>query len=165
MLDPISNTYSAGALHGRRQGRVGVNRVKDGLTLGTLKSTSGPPAGAISRSSGIARTASSARSGRRSSSLYDLSSSGEGVLSRMRGQTRSASPLTGLSAGNESSAGGIGDLSRRRLSATNSLQAQMRTSFRRLDGRGRFLAAQANPQRAGTGFGVQILGHGFSQLG
>jgi len=83
----------------------------------------------------------------------------------MRGQTRSASPLTGLSAGNESSAGGIGDLSRRRLSATNSLQAQMRTSFRRLDGRGRFLAAQANPQRAGTGFGVQILGHGFSQLG
>ena len=165
MLDPTTNTYSAGALQARRQGRRGVNRVKDGLTLGTLKSTSGPPGGTVSRSSGTSLAGSAVRSGRRSSSLYDLSSSGEGVLARMRGQTRSTSPLSGLSAGNQSSGGAVSDLSGRRLSATNSLRAQLRSGFQRIDGRSRFLAAQANPQRAGSGFGVQILGHGFSQLG
>jgi len=119
----------------------------------------------LSRSSGLIRAESSRRSGRRSTSLYDLSSSGDGVLSRMRAQTRSTSPLNGVFSGNESRTGVGSDLSLRRLSATHSLQAQMRRGFQRIDGRGRFLSAQSNPQRVGSGFGIQILGHGFSALG
>ena len=159
MLDPISSTDSAGAIQarGRGSGR-GLNRVKDGLTMGTLRATSGS-LGGVSRSSGLVRAESSRRSGRRSSSLYDLSTSGDGVLARMGGQTRSTSPLTALHAGNGSSSGS------RRLSSSHALQAQMRSGFERIDGRGRFLRTQANPQRVGSGFGVQIMGHGFSRLG
>ncbi|MFH1571796.1 MAG: hypothetical protein ABIL09_27650 [Gemmatimonadota bacterium] len=94
MLSPVLQTEDAADVQVRPRslGRGGANRVTDSYTLAALRATSGPPT-----ATGEAVSASGL--GRRSTSLFDLPRSGAGVLSRLRGQVRSTSPLTAALSG------------------------------------------------------------------
>ncbi|MFC1525758.1 hypothetical protein ACFL6X_02985 [Candidatus Latescibacterota bacterium] len=147
--------------------RVGENRVKDGYTLGTLRATGGPPAGLASRSVLAVRSDTEARSGRRSTSLFDLPKSGQSVLSRLSGQVRSVSPLTaGLSSDEGGSALQAGGAEGRGgLSTSADAQAALRARYRGIDTSSRFLQAQSTRSRTSQGFGIQLPERGISILG
>jgi len=118
MLGPIASTAGTAAaqLRGRNRPSVGfgINRVKDGFTLGALRASSGPPVSAAAETDRPVQAATGlASQGRRSTTLFDRSRSGHGVLDRLRGQVRSVSPLTaGLGSGGSArtTAGALGRL-------------------------------------------------------
>lgn len=129
---------------------VGVNRVKDGLTIGPLRATGGPP------SSGVAQPLA-ASSRQESSGLLDLPQSGRGVLSSLGAQTSPASPLTAGLAEEETSPLSLGVLQTR--------QRTLRQQFQRFDNQSRFLQVLDNPRRAKGGFGLTFSGSTLNLLG
>ncbi len=127
---------------------VGVNRVKDGLGIGPLRATAGPPGGGASQ----VRAAATESPG-----LLDLPKSGEGVLSGLGAQTSPASPLTAGLAGGEDGPLSLGLLQAR--------QRTLRQQFQRFDNQSRFLRVLDNPRRAKGGFGLSFSSSTLNLLG
>ena len=169
MLGPVEATQSADATSRLRlRSPLQINRtrspVRDGLTLPILRATGGPPAASVSsRSSGPTLS----DGGRRRSSLFDLPTSGQGFLERLKGQTRSASPLLGaFSATAGGSASGLGPPTHgNSLSVLQNRNAGLQPKFQRLDNSSRFLLAQSNASRFNEGFELIPLSSGISLLG
>ena len=154
----------------RQSGRFGVNRVKDGHTINTLRATGGPPAGKqfSSAGSGSFAAISDRGSGRRSTSLFDLPRSGSSVLSKLQGQPKSSNPLlSGLTGDSFVSARATSLTSRQRssrsLAAAQSQAAVLRQRATSIDSRSRFLQAQTSLLRSTGGFGA-ILSSSFNLL-
>ena len=167
MLQPPQSTDSALPLSQRLRnsssGRFGVNRVKDGHTIGALRATGGPPGNATLLASSADRmTGSSERgSGRRRTSLLDLPGSGRNVLSRLQGQVKSSNPLLARLNGDAATAGGLSSLTRGQrsshaLAAAQSQAASLRQQSTSIDGRTRFMQAQTSLLRSTGGFGADI---------
>ena len=143
----------------KRAGRLGLSRVKDGLAIGPLRATGGPPGGGVvtaaSGGVGVRQPAASQGSG---ASLLDLPASGQGLLDQLRIQSRGASPLSaGLGRGSSS-----GPLS------MGALQARHTTSlarFQQIDRQSRFLQASSSPLRSNGGFGLSLSTGVLSLLG
>ena len=134
----------------KRAGRLGVGRVKDGLAIGPLRATSGPPGGGVvSAASGAMGLRQPAQSQGGGASLLDLPASGQGLLDQLRAQPRGASPLTaGLARGSASRPASMGVLQARQTSSLS--------RFQQLDRQSRFLRASSNPQRTNGGFGLPL---------
>ena len=103
MADPITSLapvraetagqrLRASAAAQRREQRSSANRLRDGLSLAPLRSTSGPAAGTNAAN---AATVNADR-GRRSASLFDAPNSGRNLVNRLRAQIRPNSPLNAL---------------------------------------------------------------------
>ena len=167
MLRPVEAVQSNEAtarlrLRSPRQINRSSAQVRDGLTLTTLRATGGPPAGALTRSSGPMLP----DGGRRRGSVFDLPTSGQGFLERLRGQARNASPLLGAFSGTRETRDGSGILtSGRSLAALQAQSAMLQSRFRRLDSTSRFLLAQANSSRPNQGFATNLLSSSSSLLG
>lgn len=158
MLESPSPTVFSPPVSARRATRVGVNRVKDGLTLSALRATSGGPVGAEQTSAILVRP----DGGRRNASLFDLPSSGEGLVSRLRAQVRPSSPLLGLATQGRDpvealSPGGDGAGSLWALDSANAIQASLRSSFLRIDSQSRQLLSAASANRTSGGFGLASI--------
>ena len=171
MVEATQRTQAVSPLNLRlrspRQVSRTSSRVSGGLTINTLRATSGPPAGALSTSSGPLRSDGS----RRSTSLFDLPRSGQGFLARLRGSTRSANPLLGGFSFGQQDGVGTSALSSKRvrgglsLSALQSQQASLRPKFQRLDNSSRLLIARTSASRSNQGFGISLLNRSFNLLG
>lgn len=125
-----------------------ANVVQGRSSLSALRDTS---SSVRQFSSGVER----ADGGRRSTSLFDLPSSGQGLVARLRAQVRPSSPLNGLRGETESS----GILARSRsgsgsLSAANAQRAGLRSAFHNADNGSRLLLSASTPSRSPGGFGV-----------
>lgn len=134
----------------RQAGNLGVNRVKDGLTIGSLRATGGPPGGAE-----LDQTqATTARTPSRTAVLSDLPTSGQEFARQAQGQVRSASPLlAGLSAAGTSDAQAPPS-----LALLQAQQLGIRQHLSTIDTRSRLLQAQGNPHRAAGGFALRLAG-------
>ena len=150
---PKDNSLSPLSLRARspkRAGHLGASRVKDGLAIGPLRATSGPP-GAM----GLRRPSAGQQRG---ASLLDLPASGRGLLDQLRTQPRGSSPLTaGLGRGSGSGPVSMGALMARQNSSL--------PRFQQIDRQSRFLQASSNPQRSGGGFGLSLSSGVLSLLG
>ncbi len=135
-----------------------ANSVQNGQSLTALRDTS---SGVQQFSSGIVQS----DGGRRSTSLFDLPSSGQGLVTRLRGQVRPSSPLTALgSSGASSSSSGLRSLSS--LSGANAQRAGLRSAFQSNDEGSRLLLSAASPSRTAGGFGLSTLNRSaFDLLG
>ena len=127
----------------RQSGRFGVNRVKDGHTINTLRATGGPPA-----SSGSFAAISDRGSGR-------------SVLPKLQGQPKSSNPLlSGLTGDAFVSVGATSLTSRQRssrsLAAAQSQAAVLRQRSTSIDSRSRFMQAQTSLLRSTGGFGTTL---------
>ncbi len=148
--------------------RQGADRVKDGLTLAPLRPKDAP--GSVSRVSRPTRPES-----RRSVSLFGLQRTGPTLFERLKEPIRITSPLTAeLRGEREKKDTGLGirlgSTSGRKsnrplsLAAVSSQQAQLRTSFLRIDNRSRFLLVQSNARRPNIGFGIKLFSSGLNLL-
>jgi len=175
MLGPIGSVEGAATaqLRGRNRSTTGfgVNRVKDGFTLGALRASSGPPGMSTDEAAeGAGLSQTQAGTGRRSTSLFDRTRSGHGVLSRLRGQVRNVSPLA---AGVSGGAGGLGDgvagsddqAAGHGQSIVAARQSNLRAGLDRNDKASRFLQARSNPLRGVSGYGLRSAEDGQSQFG
>ncbi|HJP32568.1 MAG TPA: hypothetical protein QGF95_18650 [Candidatus Latescibacteria bacterium] len=142
----------------RRLAASRANSVQNGQSLSALRDTS---SGVQQFSSGIVQS----DGGRRSTSLFDLPSSGQGLVTRLRGQVRPSSPLTALgSSGASSSSSGLRSLSS--LSGANAQRAGLRSAFQSNDEGSRLLLSAASPSRTAGGFGLSTLNRSaFDLLG
>lgn len=153
---------AAVAAASRRSAASQANRVQDGNPLSALQATAGAPAGVQKRSSGLVQP----DGGRRSTSLFDQPSSGQGLVARMRGQVRPSSPLNALGGGDNSNSsasitqsvgrsvlgtddGPLGGLAS--LSRANSQRAGLNSTFARIDNSSRLLLSTG---RASGAFGL-----------
>ena len=104
--------------------------------------------------------------GKRSTSLFDLQSSGEGLVNRLRGQVRPYSPLNAspINLGTDRISGGLGALNSGglnsssnsglgSLSGANAQRASLSASLHKNDNSSRLLLSSANPNRTPGGFG------------
>ena len=135
----------------RRSSVQRTNRVQDGQSLSALRDTS---SGIQQFSSGITRP----DGGRRSTSLFDLPSSGQGLVTRLRAQVRPSSPLNALRSSGTSDASpssGLSSLSS--LTAANAQRSGLQSSFLSNDRFSRSLLSAANPHRTAGGFGLHTL--------
>ena len=168
MLGPIEAAQNVDAIARLRlRSPLQINRaqapVRDGLTLPTLRATGGPPASVSSRSSGPTLT----DGGRRRSSVFDLPTSGQGFLERLKGQAKSASPLLGAfsaSAGSRTSGSGAPTRGSS-LTVLQNQNASLQPKFQRLDNSSRFLPAQSNENRFNEGFELISLSSDINLLG
>jgi hypothetical protein len=117
------------------------NRVQSGSGLSALRDTTGP--GPLRASTSLLRSDGEARG----TSLFDLPSSGQGLLGRLNGRSTSASPLNALRNDDEQS--GL-----RSLSGVNSQRAGLRSLFQSNDDDSRRLLSLSNPNRTTGGFGL-----------
>ena len=147
----------------RQSGRFGVNRVKDGHTIDSLRATGGPPSSASLFSNGVSSSAGITEGGRgrRSTSLFDLPNSGNGVLSKLRGQVKSSNPLLSGLTGDSSAGANLASLtsrqrSSRSLSASQSQVATLRQQSTSIDSRSRFMQAQTSLLRSTGGVGATL---------
>ena len=148
----------------RQSGRFGVNRVKDGHTINTLRATGGPPSStSLFSSAGTGSVAGigDRESGRRSTSLFDLPRSGSSVLSKLQGQARSSNPLlSGLTGDSFAGAGSTSLTDRQRtsrsLAVAQSQAATLRQQSTSIDSRSRFMQAQTSLLRSTGGFGATL---------
>ncbi len=132
------------ARHQRRVPSQGFS-VKDGLGISPLRATSGPPS--------ISQAAP-----RRTASLVKPLQAGGGVLSKLQGAVRSASPLTA----------GVRTSHRLQAKPAGVLQARQSSlvgSFRKIDRGSRLLQASASPFRLQGGFGAQLGTSSLNLLG
>ena len=158
---------AAVAAANKRSAASQANRVQDGQSLSALRSTSSAPNGVQQRSSGLVRPDGGQPS--RSASLFDLPSSGQGLVDRLRAQVRPSSPLNALgsassstrsavtrSVGNQLLAGDdpVGGLSSTRA---NAQRASLQSSFTRIDNSSRFLLSSTNSARSSGGFGLAAI--------
>jgi len=150
MLSPagaaVGGIFTA-PLKARNQTRVPRQgaRVKNGLGIAPLRATSSAP--------GALQSATSQRS-----SLVAPPSSGGGMLSQLKGQVRSVSPLTA----------GVRSTHRNTAKPTGLLQARQAGLLGRLrqaDYGSRLLQANANPLRTQGGFGLKSFTSSISLLG
>ncbi|MDA0334570.1 MAG: hypothetical protein O2782_05340 [bacterium] len=135
----------------RRSSVQRTNRVQDGQSLSALRDTS---SGIQQFSSGITQ----ADGGRRSTSLFDLPSSGQGLVTRLRAQVRPSSPLNALRSSDTSDtspSSGLSSLSS--LTAANAQRAGLQSNLRSNDRSSRSLLSAANPNRTAGGFGLSTL--------
>ena len=109
--------------------------------------------------------------GKRSTSLFDLQSSGEGLVNRLRGQVRPYSPLNAspINLGTDRISGRLGALNSGgpgsggldsssnsglgSLSGANAQRASLSASLHKNDNSSRLLLSSANPNRTPGGFG------------
>jgi hypothetical protein len=132
----------------RRAAAGRANRVQNGQSLSALRDTS---TGVQQFSSGLLQS----DGGRRSTSLFDLPSSGQGLVLRLRGQVRPSSPLNALrarGAGGTQSSGGLSSLSA--LNRANAQLAGLRTAFTANDNGSRLLLSASSSSRPAGGFGL-----------
>jgi len=124
----------------KRAGPFREPQVKNGLGIGPLRATGGPPGGVLSA---LAREGQPA-------SLVQPPESGWGILGQLQAQVRSTSPLTaGLAAGT-----GRGS---RSLGAVQAALVKARQQFQRIDGRSRFLQVRGHPRRDKSGFEFSLF--------
>lgn len=147
LLSPVATGVFSVPLKARHQRRVpsqGVG-VKDGLGISPLRATSGPP----SISQAVPQ---------RTGSLIKPPQAGGGVLSKLQGAVRCASPLTaGVRIGHRFQAKTAGVLQAR--------QSSLIGSFRKIDRGSRLLQASASPFRLQGGFGAQLGTSSLNLLG
>lgn len=130
----------------RRSAASRANRVQDGQSLSALRDTS---TGVQQFSSGPLQS----DGGRRSSSLFGLSNSGQGLVLRLRGQVR-PSPLNALRVGGSGgiqSSGGISSLTS--LHRANAQLSGLRTALTGNDNSSRLLLSASSSSRSLGGFG------------
>ncbi len=131
----------------RRSAASSANRVQDGQSLSTLRDTS---TGVQQFSSGPLQS----DGGRRSSSLFGLSNSGQGLVLRLRGQVRPSSPLNALRVGGSGgiqSSGGISSLTS--LHRANAQLSGLRTALTGNDNSSPLLLSASSSSRSLGGFG------------
>lgn len=137
----------------KRAGHLGIGRVKDGLTIGSLRATSGPPGGGL-----LSGNSTGVRQGG-GTSLLDASENGQGLIAQLRSQVGSHSPLkAGMFGGGQKS----GPLS---MGVLQARQSQMQRGFQRIDGQSRFLQASGNPLRQKSGFQPRLFTSTLSLVG
>ena len=163
---PVENSLplSVRLRNSRQSGRFGVNRVKDGHTINTLRATGGPPTStSLFSSAGTASlaTVNDDGRGRRSTSLFDQPRSGSSVLSKLQGQAKSSNPLLSGLTGDSFAGAGSSSLtnkqrSSRSLVAAQSQAATLRQQSTSIDSRSRFMQAQTSLLRSTGGFGATL---------
>ncbi len=126
---------------------AGTARVKDGLGIASLRATGGPP--------GVSGTSSAAQADP-SPGLFDLPTSGEGLLSSLAAQTKTTSPLTAGLIGNNQDPPALHLLQASQLNLRHHLQQS--------DNQSRLLQASANPRRTQGGFALQFSAISFDLL-
>jgi hypothetical protein len=140
----------------KRAGRLGFGRVKDGLTIGPLRATSGPPGGMRH-----AESAGLNGSQQKPVSLLDLPAGGEELVERLRASARSTNPLTAAISDHRAGAQS-GTLS---MEALQSRQIQTQHRFQALDRQSRFLQTSRHPSRQNGGFAFTPPSGNLSLLG
>ncbi|HCL30840.1 MAG TPA: hypothetical protein DIC52_20710 [Candidatus Latescibacteria bacterium] len=140
--------FGLAALAASRKAKEGGSaRVQDGQSLSALRDTS---TGVQQFSSGPLQS----DGGRRSSSLFGLSNSGQGLVLRLRGQVRPSSPLNALRVGGSGgiqSSGGISSLTS--LHRANAQLSGLRTALTGNDNSSRLLLSASSSSRSLGGFG------------
>ncbi len=131
----------------RQNHSAGTARVKDGLGIAPLRATGGPPS--------VIADAATFRADS-SPGLFDLPTSGTGMLSSLGAQTNSVSPLTaGLSREGDPPA----------LHILQAGQLNLRRHLQGSASQSRLLQAAANPRRTQGGFGMQFSAASIDLLG
>jgi hypothetical protein len=129
----------------RQAGTPGVNRVKDGLTIGSLRATAGPPATLPEEPAASEPAASAA------TTLRDLPLSGQDFARHAGGRARSADPLW---AGLSSVAAESGQAPPS-LAVLQARQLGIRQRLLAADQSSRLLQTRGNRRRADGGFGLR----------
>ena len=140
----------------KRVGRLENGQVKDGLSIGPLRATSGPPGAMV-------EMPSAGLSGKRQSSfaLLDLPAGGQALVEQVRASVRPTNPLTSAI-----SKGRIGGQSSAPNTETvQDRQIQSMHRFRNIDRQSRFLHARRHPFRQQGGFAVKLPSGNLSLLG
>lgn len=153
-IEPTSGMAALGTrARGSRRARVlGEGELKDGLSLGSLRATSGPP-GVLSAATSSGESATSI--------LTQPLASGQGLLSQLQAQVQEVSPLTARLAGSRSPAG----QQPRSLGVLQAEWVKAQQDFRRLDQGIRQLQATRNPFRERSGFAFRLLASALDLVG
>jgi hypothetical protein len=139
----------------RRAAAAVASQVQNGQSLSALSGTS---TGVQQFSSGLLQS----DGGRSSTSLFDLPTSGQGLVNRLRAQVRPSSPLNALrsrdSIGTSPLTGVLGGLSTpTSLTGLNSQRASLRSTFLSNDNDSRRLLSISSPNRTSDGFGLSAV--------
>jgi hypothetical protein len=145
---------------GRRSAALTASQVQNGQSLSALRGTS---TGVQQFSSGLLQS----DGGRSSTSLFDLPSSGQGLIDRMRVQVRPSSPLISLRSRDSTEASPLGGLRMpSSLTGLNTQRASLRRAFQSNDDNSRRLLSISSPNRTSDGFGLSaITGSTFDLIG
>ena len=140
----------------KRVGYLGTGQLKDGLSIGLLRATSGPPGAMI-------QVQSAGLSGKQQSSfaLLDLPAGGQALVAQMRASVLPVSPLT--SAISKERVGGQSSI--RNMETVQEWQIQSMHRFRTTDRQSRFLHARRQPFRQHGGFEIKLPSGNLSLLG
>jgi hypothetical protein len=138
----------------KRAATRNVGRVKDGLSIGSLRATGGPPASALSGTSPVVAAPTG------NVSLLDLPASGRSLVASLQAPARDVRPLLfGLS--NPVQEGG----SVVEMKVLQQRINTMRFRFGQIDNRSRFLQASRNPVHENAWHRVTETSEKFSALG
>jgi hypothetical protein len=137
---------------GRRSAARTAGQLQNGQSLSALRGTS---TGVQQFSSGLLQS----DGGRSSTSLFDLPSSGQGLINRMRTQVRPSSPLNALRSRDSTQASSLTGGLRMPSSLTglNTQRASLRRAFQGNDNDSRRLLGISSPNRTSDGFGLSAL--------
>lgn len=137
---------------GRRSAARTAGQLQNGQSLSALRGTS---TGVQQFSSGLLQS----DGGRSSTSLFDLPSSGQGLINRMRTQVRPSSPLNALRSRDSTQASSLTGGLRMPSSLTglNTQRASLRRAFQSNDNDSRRLLSISSPNRTSDGFGLSAL--------
>ena len=169
MLIAPSNNSGQGRLPGadlrahspKRAGRLGVGRVKDGLAIGPLRATGGPPSGGLmpadsAGSGGLQRSVQGSNT-----ALLDLPADGQDLVEHLRAQVRSSSPLTAGIASQGHDAQSVPPS----MGMLQARQSHSRQRFQQLERQSRFLQTSTHPRRESSGFGFKLFSSTLNLLG
>ena len=144
----------------KRAGRLGAGRVKSGLSIGSLRATSGPPSNGLSPAGAAGTTGLQRTVQGQEASLLDLPADGQDLVAHLRAQVRSTSPLTAGVAGQEATRSAPVS-----MEVLQARQNQARQRFQQLDRQSRFLHASSHPLRQNNGFGLKPSATTLNLLG
>lgn len=151
MLTPLQQDEFSAATGPRFIKRLnhnaGTARIKDGLGIASLRATGGPP--------GVSATSSSIQADP-SPGLFDLPTSGEGLLSSLAAQTKTTSPLTASLSDDTQDPPA--------LHLLQAGQLNLRRHLLQSDNQSRLLQAAASPRRTQGGFALQFSATSFDLL-
>ncbi len=148
-----SNDLRLRSLQQRPRSSLGVNLLRDGQGIGSLRATGGPPADSpLSASSPEALQRHAEERREQQNSLFELPEGGRRLVQELSGQSRpSVAFMSGL----------VGEMAQGSGGVLQGRQLHMRQS----DDRARLLAAARSELSGKGGFGVEKFGSTFDLIG
>ena len=140
----------------KRVGHLGNSQVKDGLSIGPLRATSGPPGGMIQ-----AQSADVSGEQQSSFALLDLPAGGQALVEQVRASVLPTNPLTSAISKERVE----GQSSTLNMERVQERQIQSMHRFQAIDRQSRFLHTRRQPFRQHGGFEIKLPSGNLSLLG